>query len=216
MPGILVVINGMVGNNSRRKLDPREFQGFCLSDSVAPLIFINAADFRTAQVFSLAHELAHVFLAQSGISKLHDFAAAHSKLETFCDSAAAEFLVPEASLLGFWNRLNGTESVDKAARHFKVSSLVIGRRLLDLALIPHGQFLAILEASRKAAQNNPRGNRQGGSFWATQQNRIGRRFGSTVARAVKQGELQYTDGYFLTGLTSKTFEEMIDKFGVRL
>ena len=214
--GILVVLNGVVGNNSHRKLNPQKFQGFCLSDEVAPLIFVNAADFQTAQVFSLAHGLAHVFLATSGISKLHNFQATHSRLETFCDAAAAEFLVPKASLLQFGNRVNGTSSIHGMAKHFKVSELVIGRRLLDLELITRSQFLKILETSRQAAKSNPNRNRPGGSFRNTQRNRIGKRFGGTVARAVKRGELQYTEGYFLTGLTGKTFEEMIEQFGVKL
>ncbi len=140
--GVLVVFNGIVGNNTYRKLDRYEFQGFTLVDSYAPLVFVNSTDFKTAQIFTLTHELAHVFSGTSGVVDAAPLPAHH--MEQRCNSIAAEFLLPAAELVVFWERL-GTieESLERVAKHFKVSVLVAAYRTLNLRLIGKNE-LALL------------------------------------------------------------------------
>jgi Zn-dependent peptidase ImmA (M78 family) len=96
----MAVINGVVGNNTHRKLDVEEFRGFALTDRYGPLIFVNGADAKSAQMFTLAHELAHVWLGPEGegISGFEGIFPGDSRIEKFCDRAAAEFLVPRQHL----------------------------------------------------------------------------------------------------------------------
>ena len=118
--GVLVVFNGIVGNDTHRKLDRGEFQGFALIDRYAPLIFVNGADFKAAQMFTLAHELAHVFVGATGVSNVDAMPSSGHDAEWFCNSAAAEFLVAEKELTARWGRVGTVEdSLQAVARQFK-------------------------------------------------------------------------------------------------
>lgn len=98
--GILVMVSGVVGNNNRRKLDPEEFRGFALSDPFAPLVFINGADSKSAQMFTLAHEVAHLWIGATGLSNVDQLVAPTIRVEQWCNHVAAELLT-QLAFLGY-------------------------------------------------------------------------------------------------------------------
>ena len=217
--GVLVVFNGVVGNNTRRKLDVEEFQGFALVDEYAPLIFVNNSDYKTAQIFTLAHELSHIFVGESGLSKLHDLSPTDHTVEEICNKIAAEFLVPIEDLHTRWNTAKeSSDPYHNLAKHFKVSTVVAARRALDSELITREAFFEYYYENRAknwgGAQQGDKG--RGGNFWNNQFWRIGARFGNAVSRAVMEGRVSYTDAYRLTGLKGDTFSNMPEKMGFPL
>ena len=211
--GILVVFNGVVGNNNHRKLNPAEFQGFALVDEYAPLIFVNNADFKAAQMFTLAHELAHLCIGAEGVSALESLLPSAHAVEQFCDAAAAEFLVSESELRDFWpDAAKSGDPYQQIARHFKVSRIVAARRALDLELIDRATFFDFYH--RHKGQGTPRRpDTDGGDFWNTQRWRIGPRFAAHVVRATRAGRLPYREAYALTGLNGYRFADLPARMG---
>lgn len=211
--GINLVVNGIVGNNTHRKLDTNEFRGFVLVDKYAPLIFINGADGKAAQMFTLAHELAHVWFGVSAAFDLIQLQPANIDVEKACNTVAAEFLVPETELREIWPEAkNLVDRFQVLARNFKVSEIVTARRCLDLSLIVREEFFEFYKSYMDRVEEK-RGGRSGGNFYASQNFRIGRRFGESVARAIAEGKLQYNEGYRLTGISGNTFSEFVARLG---
>ncbi len=212
--GILVAINGVVGNNGHRKLDPNEFRGFILTDDFAPLVFINGADAKAAQMFTLAHELGYLWLGRGGVFNLEALQPADDEVEKFCNRVAAEFLIPAHVLNACWAAAAQTEEpFQTLASRFKVSPIVAARRALDLGLIDKGYFFEFDEAYQEDDRRKISQRPSGGDFYATQDVRLGRRFASAVVRAVKEGRLLYRDAFHLTGLSGETFDKYAQALG---
>lgn len=132
--GVLVMVSGVVKNITARRLDPDEFRGFALADPIAPLVFVNAADAKAAQLFTLAHELAHLWLGESALSDVSLRGVGANRVEAWCNRVAAEFLVPLADLQAMAVD-NPLDQLGAYKDKFHVSRLVILRRLLDAGLI---------------------------------------------------------------------------------
>ena len=214
--GVIAVINGVVGNNTHRKLDVQEFRGFAISDPYAPAIFVNGADAKSAQMFTLAHELAHLWLGQSALTDTGIANSPASRIERWCDQAAAEFLVPEQELRSLWPTARSkTARFSAVARQFKVSPIVAARRAKDLRLIDTDEFHAFYESYIR----QERGKKEsvgGGDFYRNQNNRVGEAFARNVMLAALDGRLSFKEAYSLTGLSGGAFHEYAERLGVQL
>ena len=211
--GILVFFSSMVRTNTSRMLNPDEFRGFVLIDEYAPVIFVNTNDSQSAQMFTLAHELAHVWVGQSSLFDLSELQPHRDDIERFCNAVAAEFLVPEQPFRDQWQLTGSTSRFDAMSKLFRVSPLVIARRALDLGLITKtvfSRFYSRVQAQWRAMKKHR--SEAAPVFYQVQDLRLGNQFGLAVVRATKEGRLLYRDAYELTGLKRLSF----DKYSHRL
>jgi Zn-dependent peptidase ImmA (M78 family) len=212
--GIMVMCSGVVLNNNTRRLDPEEFRGFALSDNRAPLVFINGADTKAAQMFTLAHELAHIWLGQSAVSDAQALEVPEHGIERWCNNVAAELLVPIAVLKQEYDRrLNLRASLDRLARRFKVSTLVILRRIHDAGGLTRDEFWREYEEELKRLVAISK--KSGGDFYLTQAARVSKRFAKAIVVSTLEGQTLHRDAFRMLGFAKlETFKKLGRSLGV--
>ncbi len=216
--GILVMSSGVVGLNNSRQLKVNEFRGFAVSDEYAPIIFLNSNDADAARMFTLAHELVHIFLGASGVSNVAiNNTKSSLEVERFCNAVAAELLVPTDELHEQWQLVgNRPNSMSMLRAYFKVSSLVILRRLRDVHHISEAKFKS--QFSREIALINKqvkgKAHGTGGpSTYVLLRSRLGKPFSEAISISTLSGETTYRDASSLISLKSvgavKRFAEQV-------
>jgi len=212
--GILVMMNGIVGNNTHRGLSIEEFRAFTLVDEYAPLIFINANDSSSAKLFSLLHEFVHILLGTNNFyNDRYGNADGVSAIETICNAVTAEILVPSSLFRNEWRRLannNKTEKLQSLSASFKCGIITIARKALDNKFIDKDDYKAVVD---EAVQHfySSRGKSKGGDYYATTATRLDNRFLIALDNSVREGKTQYTDAFRLTHTNRKTFSNLMDE-----
>ena len=214
--GVWVMRSGIVGSNTHRILDVQEFRGLAVCDDIAPLVFINGRDAKAAQIFTLAHELAHLWIGQSGIS---DVSLAqpgneiHRRTEKLCNGVAAEVLVPQASLRERWS---GAESTDlnaaRLASFFRVSTVVIARRAFDLGLVNWPVYIDYYQRQVELWRREKKGS--GGDPYRTIPVRNGRRFTEAVLSSAFARSLLLRDAGRLLGVNPAKLGRLAQEIGI--
>ena len=212
--GILVMCNGVVHNNNHRHLDPEEFRGFAMADTFAPLVFINGADTKSAQMFTLAHELAHIWIGQSALSDVVPSSVPDRDVERWCNEVAAELLVPIDRMREEYDPTAELHAeMLRLARRFKVSTLVILRRIFDVGGLTQNDFWAAYHAEVERLCAIPRGS--GGNFYLTQAARVSKRFAAALVASTLEGQTLYQDAFRMLGFSKQsTFHELGRSLGI--
>lgn len=212
--GVLVMVSGVVGNNPHRRLDPEEFRGFALADRLAPLVFVNGADTKAAQMFTLAHELAHLWLGETALSDSRPDSVPRRAVESWCNRVAAELLAPLAAVREDYREEEELpEALARLARRFKVSTLVVLRRLYDAGGLTREEFHRAYAAERERLRSLPKS--VGGSFYPTLRSRVGRRFGHALVVSTFEGRTSFTESFRLLGIRkTSSLRDFAESLGV--
>lgn len=209
--------------HTKLKLDSEEMQGFSIADQYAPFVFINSDDWDAPQLFTLAHELAHVWIAESGISNETEPELKHKDkfhpVELFCSKVAANALMPT----GVMNNLkmsvfDSSKDVFKTSKKLGVSSFAFLVRAFNLALISldkyhklkkeaNAEFQAFLrkEEERKAKQKEHEG---GPKYYLLLLNKNSRLFTQAVLDAFKGGIIEPTQASILLNTQVNNFSKL--------
>lgn len=215
--GILVMRNGIVRQATNRALDVNEFRGFSIADPMVPVIFVNNADSNAAQVFTLAHELAHIWIGQGGISDADPTieAEAPDDIEEYCNEVAAELLLPWSSLEERWSRRPGTveQWIVDVSRDFHVSTVMVARQLWEHGAIGREEFFRLYDVER-ANWLRPGGRLSGGNYYLTAPIRNSRLLTEAVLDSVSASETSIRDASRLLGVKPANLPKLRESMGV--
>ncbi|MGR3914863.1 MAG: ImmA/IrrE family metallo-endopeptidase [Gammaproteobacteria bacterium] len=210
--GVMVMVSSVVGSNNTRKLAVDEFRGFALADKFAPLVFINGTDTKAAQMFTLAHELAHIWLGENALTDASLRDRPSEAVEVWCNRVAAEFLVPLENLKKDMNSAIRPD-MRTLARDYKVSALVILRRLFDVGYFDRQEFKRAYAAEVARLREMPAS--AGGNFYPTTGARVSKRFARGLVMSTLEGRTSFTDAFQLLGIKKMaTFNELGRQLGV--
>ncbi len=216
--GIFILRKADLGSGYS-KISVEEFRGLVISDKIAPFIVVNPNDARPAILFTLIHELAHLWLGESGISNYDSFrigALKHQDKETFCNEVAAEFLVPQATLLNEWRKVENKEletSIAYLSDVFKVSRIVIARRLLAFNEIKSDDYWELYNQWRdewSIWREHQKENEGGPGYFIVTKSKLGSKLLNTVIGAAYDGRLSFTNASKLLGIKVDYFSRFYE------
>lgn len=208
--------------HSRLKLDSEELQGFAIADPLAPFVFVNSDDWNAPQLFTLIHELAHIWIAETGISNEVEPELKHKDkfhpVELFCNEVAANALMPKEIVLSFdTSSFQSSKGVFKVAKLLGVSSFALLVRALNLDIISTPAYLKLKRQAdidyteylkreiEKKAKQKVKEKPGGPNYFLLHLNRNSRLFTQTVLDAFHGGFIEPT-------LASNLLNVQVNKF----
>lgn len=215
--GVFVLLIGNLGSH-HSTIDVEIFRGFALADEVAPFVVINDQDSKAAWSFTLLHEVAHLWLGQSGISG----GRLEATIEQFCNEVAGQFLLPTDELQKL--EINDgtdfdtiTTRISAFAQERNLSSSMVAYRLNRAGVIRFDTWSRLSNAFRDQWINWRRQNRErarnqdgGPNYFVIRRHRVGPALINLVRRMVGTGTLATTKAGTVLGVKPKNVQTLID------
>lgn len=217
--GVVVMMSGVVGKNTHRALDVNEFRAFAMVDEWAPLIFINTADSNGAKLFSLLHEVAHIWLGEDDLfNDRRNRVDGVRATEVMCNAVAGELIVPKSIFLNKWNAIDDNvdvyATVTELAKYFRCGEIVIARKAIDCKKIKQDVYNTIVQAAiDNYNQMKKNEEKSGGNYYSTMGSRLDRGFVRALCESISMGRTSYTEAYRLTNTSRKTFSDIVQRLG---
>lgn len=208
--GIWIVRSGYVGTNTNNTIPPEVCNGFALKSVYSPMIWINPRSYHSVRVFTLAHELAHLWIGREGLSNLNPRDENHdngSDIERQCNKVAAELLVPKNELKNLWVKTGDLlNDLDKLNTYFGVSRFVILNKMRDMSLITYEDYVNTRnELLKKIKVDTPKSS--GGDYYKNKISRNGKKFTRAVLNSMHSQQITIRDAGDLLEITS--YENLI-------
>lgn len=206
--GIFVMVNGIVIDDTHRKLPIEEFRAFVLVDEYAPFIFINRNDSKKAMIFSLIHEFFHILFDTDDILNLNDYKD-EVDLERKINKLTADFLCPESFIKQNWdNNIDLKENIERFSEILKVSKIVVAIAMNSYQLIPNQLVEEIKNETNQIIKYYFKETKGGGDYYNNKVNRLSERFIDVVINHAETGNLQFTEAFKLLNVKGTTYDQL--------
>lgn len=225
--GVFVLLIGDLGSH-HSVLGDSVFRGFALADEVAPFIVINDQDAKAARSFTLIHELAHIWIGQSGVSGAvgaDPDATAKGRIEQFCNDVASEVLLPTAALVEHPPGLLADEkeaahgAINRIAETWSVSEPMVAYRLYRMGWITSriyrqlsADFAARWRAIKAQEKAKAKESDSGLSYYLVKQHKLGNALVGVVHRTLRENLLTHTKAAKVLGIKPSSVEPLLRRF----
>ncbi len=201
---IFISITG--SNKSNKSISLEQAQGFAIVDNIAPFIFVNTKNATNAKIFTLIHEVVHLFLNESGISenpiKDRKPECTEDKIEDFCNSVASEILMPRDIFLKSFEHASGglEERIKQLSKYFLISELAICVRLWKLRMITYADYENVyslidnrIKKYLKEKAGKQKESKSGGEYYNNMRSKNGELLSKLAFSAYKNGHILTMD-----------------------
>lgn len=195
-------------------IDVSDARGFALVDSFAPFIFLNAKDSLGGRIFTLAHELVHIWLGESGVTGESFFGIANSheeKIETYCNKVAGLVVFPDNVFSQHFKGINhekdALNKINSISKKLFISRAVVARRLLDKSIISKSKYQELHNKYIKDWKDNQPGG--GGNYYTNQSRAISKSFIRIVVNAYDRGRITGSEASGLVQTKLNNFSKLL-------